>query len=121
VLLQNNDFHFRFVISYDHNGRTAAQLIKRAAGTETTLATRPVTGPYFYFQVEAHGQAYSFYIATQPQAWQPLAQNVDGRILSTTVAGGFVGTYLGMYASSNGRDSDNIADFDWFEYLPLTP
>jgi alpha-N-arabinofuranosidase len=121
VLLQNNDFHFRFVISYDHDGRTAAQLIKRAAGTETTLATQPVTGPYFYFKVEAHGQAYSFHIATQPQAWQPLAQNVDGRILSTTVAGGFVGTYLGMYASSNGQDSDNSADFDWFEYLPLAP
>jgi alpha-N-arabinofuranosidase len=32
------------------------------------------------------------------------------------VAGGFVGAYLGMYASSNGQHSENKADWDWFEY-----
>jgi xylan 1,4-beta-xylosidase len=42
---------------------------------------------------------------------------VDGRILSTPVAGGFVGTYIGMYASSNGQASTNRAYFDWFDYL----
>ncbi|MFN2286052.1 MAG: hypothetical protein ACK2UQ_16685, partial [Anaerolineae bacterium] len=42
-----------------------------------------------------------------------------GRILSTTVAGGFVGAYLGMYASSNGQPSTSIADFDWFEYIEI--
>ena len=41
----------------------------------------------------------------------------DGRILSTPVAGGFVGAYIGMYASSNGQPSVNTADFDWFEYV----
>jgi alpha-N-arabinofuranosidase len=44
---------------------------------------------------------------------------VDGRILSTPFAGGFVGAYIGMYASSNGHPSDNVADFDWFEYVGL--
>ena len=45
-----------------------------------------------------------------------LAENIDGRILSTPVAGGFVGAYIAMYASSNGQPSTNHADFDWFEY-----
>jgi xylan 1,4-beta-xylosidase len=45
-----------------------------------------------------------------------LAENVDGRILSTPVAGGFVGAYIAMYASSNGQPSTNHADFGWFEY-----
>jgi alpha-N-arabinofuranosidase len=44
---------------------------------------------------------------------------VDGRILSTPVAGGFVGAYIGMYASSNGHPSENVADFDWFEYVGM--
>ena len=48
-----------------------------------------------------------------------LAENVDGRILSTPVAGGFVGAYIAMYASSNGQTSTNYADFDWFEYIGL--
>jgi xylan 1,4-beta-xylosidase len=51
--------------------------------------------------------------------WQPVAEGIDGRILSTPFAGGFVGTYIGMYASSNGQLSANTADFDWFEYVGL--
>ena len=51
--------------------------------------------------------------------WQLLAENVDGRILSTPVAGGFVGAFIGMYASSNGQSGTNYADFDWFEYVGL--
>ena len=46
-----------------------------------------------------------------------IADKVDGRILSVMVAGGFVGTYIGLYASSNGQTSLNVADFDWFEYV----
>jgi xylan 1,4-beta-xylosidase len=33
------------------------------------------------------------------------------------VAGGFVGTYIGLYASSNGQPSKTTADFDWFDYI----
>jgi len=95
------------------------RLLPIAAGTDVTVAERPIAGERFYFKVEADRQAYSFYIATKPEAWQPLAERVDGRILSTPFAGGFVGAYIGMYASSNGQPSANTADFDWFEYLGL--
>jgi alpha-N-arabinofuranosidase len=72
-----------------------------------------------YFKVEARGQNYSFYVGAQPETWQPVAEAVDGRILSTPVAGGFVGAYVGMYASSNGQSSENVANFYWFEYVGL--
>ena len=71
-------------------------------------------------KIEAEGQSYNFYVTTEAECWIPVAERVDGRILSTEVAGGFVGAYIGMYASSNGHDSDNFVDFDWFEYLPNT-
>jgi alpha-N-arabinofuranosidase len=35
------------------------------------------------------------------------------------VAGGFVGAYIAMYASSNGQPGTNHADFDWFEYVGI--
>jgi alpha-N-arabinofuranosidase len=44
---------------------------------------------------------------------------VDGRILSTNVAGGGASAFIGMYASSDGQSSENVADFDWFEYVRL--
>jgi alpha-N-arabinofuranosidase len=127
--LQNNQFHFRFVIT--GGAAPTVRLVKRAttepskrllpiaAGTDALLAELPIESRRFYFKVEAEGQAYSFYIATEPEAWQPVAEGVDGRILSTPYAGGFVGAYLGMYASSNGQPSTNAADFDWFEYVGL--
>jgi hypothetical protein len=39
---------------------------------------------------------------------------LDGRYLSTQVAGGFTGRVIGMYVTE-GR-----AAFDWFEYAPIS-
>jgi xylan 1,4-beta-xylosidase len=44
--------------------------------------------------VVSFGQNCSFYIAATPEAWQVVAQVVDGRIFSTPLAGGFVGAYI---------------------------
>jgi hypothetical protein len=38
---------------------------------------------------------------------------LDGRYLSTEVAGGFTGRVIGMYASAG------TVHFDWFDYEPL--
>jgi xylan 1,4-beta-xylosidase len=114
VLLQNNDFHFRFVVT-DEQGPVIC-LIKRERGEETILAKQPIQTGRLYLKASAVGQAYSFYVATEYEDWLPVAEDVDGRILSTPIAGGFVGAYIGMYASSGGQPGENVADFDWFEY-----
>jgi alpha-N-arabinofuranosidase len=119
ALLQNNDYHFRFVVVGTQGGQAVIRLIKRHAGEEFVLEEQSIGEGRIYFKVEAYGQDYSFYVGNQPETWQPIAENVDGRILSTNVAGGFVGAYVGMYASSNGQPSENVADFDWFEYVKL--
>jgi xylan 1,4-beta-xylosidase len=116
VLIQNNDFHFRFVVT--KADEPVIRLIKRAEGKEEVLAEKPFAAGQFYLKVTAKGQAYSFYATTKLDAWEPIAEEVDGRILSTPVAGGFVGAVIGMYASSNGQPSTNQAFFDWFDYTP---
>jgi alpha-N-arabinofuranosidase len=42
--------------------------------------------------------------------------SMESRYLSSEVAGGFTGIYLGMFASGNGKISTSPASFDWFEY-----
>ena len=113
VLIQNNDFHFRFVVM--HENETIIRLVKRSHGKDEIIATKPLPANHCTLKVTAHKQDYNFYFSTTDQ-WQALAENVDGSILSTPVAGGFVGAYIAMYASSNGQPSTNYADFDWFEY-----
>ena len=117
ALVQNNNFHFLFVLT--KGTEPVVRLIKRAHGTEVLLAEMSVPPGKISLKVEAHAQAYHFYYSNQVDDWNVLAEGVDGRILSTPLAGGFVGAYIGMYASSNGQPSANYADFDWFEYLGL--
>ena len=81
--------------------------------------------------MEAQQQQYSFYYRlTDVEEWEVLVENADGRLLSTDRAGGFTGTYIGMYASTqvdlNSVDSidqfhyeiknSSFVDFDWFDY-----
>ncbi len=117
AVIQNNEFYFCFVVT--RGVETVVRLIKRARGVEEVLAEQPVGAGRFYLKVEGREQAYSFYMAAQLDEWRPIAEQLDGRILSTPVAGGFVGTTIAMYASSNGQPSTNSADFDWFEYIGL--
>jgi len=51
----------------------------------------------------------------------------DGKTFSTlgktdsnlVLCKGYIGTFLGLYASSNGQQSTNYADFDWVSYQSL--
>lgn len=118
VLLQSNEFHYRFVYTI-HEGQKVIRLIKCAEGKEEVLQEASIDSSVLYLKIEAYEQDYRFYYGDRPSDYLKLIENVDGRILSTDVAGGFVGTEIGLYASSNGNNSDNKAYFDWFEYVGL--
>lgn len=120
VLLQNNHFHFRF-ISTIKNGLKVIQVIKCLKGEEELLAqvmiedvNRNETG--IRLHVTANQQKLQFAYSYDGQSYHIVKSEVDARILSTDVAGGFVGTTMGLYCSSNGCESSNIADFDWISY-----
>ena len=115
VLVQSNDFHFRYIIT--KKSGPILRLIKRAHGVDELLAEQSLASATCLMKIVADGQQYSFYFAEQSGEWRLFAGPVDGRILSTPVASGFVGAYIAMYASSDGQPSDNHADFDWFEYF----
>ncbi|MEI7026156.1 glycoside hydrolase family 43 protein [Paenibacillus sp. y28] len=118
VLLQNNDFQFRLEYGI-WEGKTRIRLTERRQGEERVLGEQELRAQKLYLKVEAAMQAYSFYFATAAEEWQLLVQDADGTILSSDVAGGFVGAYMGLYASSGGQASDSYADFDWFEYTEI--
>lgn len=118
VLIQSERYHIRFVLT-QKEGKIVLRLVKCYDGKEEILAGAPYSGEKIYMQVEADGQDYSFYFGSGERERKPLAKKVDGRFLSTDVAGGFVGTCIGLYAGSQGKESNNRADFDWFEYRGL--
>ena len=114
VLFQNDDFHITLVRTV-----RGLELTRRAEGADTLLARTEIPPGPLWLGVEAYGQDYQARYAVRPGEWTDLGAPVDGRILSSTVAGGFTGAMIGLYATSNGHPSTNTAAFDWFEYLPL--
>ena len=72
-----------------------------AAAAATLIALAPLEASpdsTLYLRIRARGGRYDFSYAYHPDDWVLLKGDADGTILSTRVAGGFVGTLLGMYA-----------------------
>ncbi|WP_080055539.1 glycoside hydrolase family 43 protein [Spirosoma aerolatum] len=72
-------------------------------------------------RIESKGDSYSFYYATDAKNWQLLKDKVDGKFLSTKVAGGFIGCLYGLYATSSGEPTTNSASFQYLKYAGNDP
>ncbi|MFU7518057.1 hypothetical protein AB4668_20120, partial [Clostridium sp. HCS.1] len=70
---------------------------------ESTVIEKIFDSDRIYLKINAINQNYSFYYGTSINNMKLLIDNIDGRILSSDIAGGFVGTYIGIFASSNGH------------------
>jgi alpha-N-arabinofuranosidase len=101
---QNDEFYY-LLSEARVDDKDVVQLTQRAGkatnGSARIVATAPLqehgTGPLF-LRIVARGAHYDFYYATSPDAWHLLKGDMDGTILSTNVAQGFVGVMFGMYA-----------------------
>jgi alpha-N-arabinofuranosidase len=118
ALFQSEDYQYRLELTLSHNVQIL-RLVAAEGGKDRVVAERAFGGPRIVLCVEAQGQDLSFHFGPTPGVLELLASGVDGRLLSTERALGFVGTTIGMFASGGGRDSALSADFDWFEYRAL--
>ena len=70
------------------------------AHTETIAHAGLRDSPDLKLKVSGNARAYSFYFDADGSGWKALKEADDGSILSTDVAGGFVGAVVGPYARS---------------------
>ncbi|WP_205943683.1 glycoside hydrolase family 43 protein [Pedobacter cryophilus] len=115
-----NETHFYYICKSVKNGKEVIQLFKSNPKTkemdliEETSFNEPVKK--VYLKINSNKDKYSFSYATKKNDWQTLGKDLDGKFLSTRVAGGFVGALYGMYTTSLGVKSTNAAQFKWFNY-----
>lgn len=117
VVMMNNNFHFRIEKILENN-KNYIQLTRRHAGKEDLIAKYPILKGEIVLGVKAIGQQYAFYY-TQNNETIFFTQDIDGRTLSRINTGGFTGTYIGLYASSNGYPSKSKTYFDWLNYQQI--
>lgn len=123
VLLQSDRYHYRFTCTME-DGTGIVQLIRCYNGKEEVLARvknkeLSVKGKEIRLRITADQQSLKFAFTYDGICYHIVKAEVDARILSTDIAGGFTGTTMGMYCSSNGVESGNSADFDWISYRNL--
>ena len=101
---QSSDYYYLLGVTLV-DGRPVIQLKERAGpltqGMSVVIASSPLEASpdsTLYLRIRARGGSYDFSYAYRPEEWILLKGDVDGTILSTRVARGFVGTMLGMYA-----------------------
>ena len=125
LLIFQNEKHFYFLCKSSEKNMPVIQLYSSDSsgtidGGMVLIATAPVEKneqkKEVLLKIEAKEDIYSFSYTYNPGRWTLLKDSLDARFLSTRVAGGFVGCMVAMYATSQNKESNNVAAYDWFEY-----
>ena len=124
LIIFQDEKHFYYLCQSVDEGKPVVQLFAGNAENTMTLLTQiPLSTKekQLYLRIDAKGENYDFYYATKPNRWALMKENVDGKFLSTQVAGGFIGCVFGMYTTSSGRPTSNTASFSYLRYLGNDP
>ncbi len=119
VLYRAPRHRYELAVVHGEHGREVQlrQTVGTYISTVTASMPAPGTDPLL-LQIDAEPNRYTF-------AWGPSADHLqtigaaETRLLSSEVAGGFIGTYVGIYAVGRGDGPKPApAAFDWFDYEP---
>ena len=121
LLAFQDEHHFYFACrSKDSTGRDVVQLYRSSSTPEKIDLLAEVALQYpdkdLKLRIRADGGTYGFDYAEGQQGWHILKDKVDGKFLSTQVAGGFVGSLFALYGTSTGAPSKNQAIFRSLQY-----
>ncbi|MFI2754927.1 family 43 glycosylhydrolase [Cellulomonas sp. P22] len=124
VVRQSEKDHVRLFLTGSDEGAASARrfvAVHRHDGVDTVLGEAVLPGDVadpVTLTVSARGQDYSLLVEA-PGAEPVLAAVADGRTLDSVATGGFLGLWIGVYATSNGRPTTTTAHFERFEYVPV--
>jgi alpha-N-arabinofuranosidase len=113
-LFQKDDNYFTFTITKLGNKNKIQLKLAEPNKAPEILISRNV--PNFNgeitFLVKSEHNSYSFYYALNDKDFKLLDTTKSNLILSKK----YTGSYLGVYASSNGKKTNEYADFYWVKY-----
>lgn len=115
VLRQNEKNYYALRITGAPERRI--ELLTRVAGVSSVQASAPLAAGPVALQVEAFGNRYQFSYSNG--GGMRLLTSAPTAPLSSELAGGFTGVFVGMYAEGGAGAAMAPADFAWFDYEAL--
>ncbi|MBN1181655.1 MAG: glycoside hydrolase family 43 protein [Bacteroidales bacterium] len=118
-VLVNNGSHFGLMIKQQNGKRYLVAELRFGSVVYESKKIELKKGPV-NLKIEGAKSTYKFFYSQGNDDYTEI-QIVDSKFLSSETAGGFSGTYVGLYATGNDMESVSNANYDWFEYLPVAP
>jgi xylan 1,4-beta-xylosidase len=117
LTVRMNERHHYEIAKTLRDGQPVLIVRRQIGSLAAEVAVQPVPAQPLTLEIRADRDSYRFGYSLPGLDFYELAHG-ETRYLSTEVAGGFTGVFIGMYATGNGRPCSRPADFDWFEYQP---
>jgi len=115
TVLMNEKHHYELCIRKEGTGRVVV-LNYRIGNLRHTAYTEHIPSGGIELRISAEPERYMFSYRSENSGEFIQAGSMESRYLSSEVAGGFTGVYLGMFATGNGIPSKTPANFAWFDY-----
>lgn len=116
ISLMLNEKHYFHLLVSQKNKKHVVQVRKGEESevlASESLDTR--ADQWIYLRITGNGHLYDFAYSLNGSQYNRIAEEVPGDHLHTPWWI-FTGTYTGMYASSQGKSTDNQAIYEWFSY-----
>jgi len=117
LMVRSNDNNHYEVGVGRWDGETCVYVRNRVQAREYLVARRPFEGGKVFLELSGQVSQYQFAWSRDGKTWETLAAS-EAADLSKERAGGFTGTAIGLYATANGKESRNWAEFEGFEMIP---
>jgi xylan 1,4-beta-xylosidase len=115
IAMYNNLRNFRLVKTLE-KGVAVVKLYRVKEGDEELVAVQSVEEGAVILGVKANRLEYQFYFGKDENQLKKIGDVQDATVNASQSGIDFTGPMVGIYASSNGKESSNVAVFDWFEY-----
>ncbi|MCC4211274.1 glycoside hydrolase family 43 protein [Leeuwenhoekiella parthenopeia] len=112
VIYRNSTNHIKFL-------KTKANIVVKITDNGSVIEELqiPFKAKKCILQVQVNGRELKLFYGSKETDLIEVGNIFDLEVISDENAGGFNGPYIGMYATSRGNESRNVASFDWFEYI----
>ena len=119
VTFQNENYQYQLLKTRDSIKLLKVYNKDRKQQTITLIESVLYKHDNVVMQMRNENMTLKFFYGKHKNDLKKIGDKQDASVITSKVAGGFIGAYVGMYSSSQGKPSKNLARFDWFEYINL--
>jgi xylan 1,4-beta-xylosidase len=114
AVIMDEEHHYEIAIIGDGSNRKI--IVRRTIGKlSAIIADKAIGDGSVKLEISADIGSYHFKYAIGENVAEEIADG-ETKYLSSEVAGGFIGVYIGPYATGNGSRNSTPADFDYLKY-----